>query len=65
MISNRQVVLQDSCAEVLVAFPFSVECFPVIISFVFNFSLSEDSNREKFIMKYSVSDLVIIFMFLL
>jgi hypothetical protein len=48
-----------------VAFPFFVNRFPVIISFVFNFSLSEDSNREEFIVKYSASDLVIIFMFLL
>jgi hypothetical protein len=48
-----------------VAFPFSVECFPVIILFVFNFSLSKDSNRAKFIVKYSAFDFVIIFMFLL
>jgi hypothetical protein len=48
-----------------VAFPFFVNRFLVIISFVFNFSLSEDSNREEFIVKYSPSDLVIIFMFLL
>jgi hypothetical protein len=48
-----------------VAFPFFVNRFPVIISFVFNFSLSEDSNRAEFIVKYSASDLVIIFMFLL
>jgi hypothetical protein len=48
-----------------VAFPFLVNHFPVIILFVFNFSLSEDSNREEFIVKYYASDLVIIFMFLL
>jgi hypothetical protein len=65
MISNRHAILQDSCAEVLVVFPFSIECFPIIISFVFNFSLSEDSNRAEFIVKYSTSDLVVIFLFLL
>jgi hypothetical protein len=46
-----------------VAFPFFVKCFPVIILLVFNFLLSEDSNRAEFIGKYSASDLVIIFMF--
>jgi hypothetical protein len=34
-----------------VAFPFSVKCFPIIITLVFNFLLSKDSNRVEFIGK--------------
>jgi hypothetical protein len=36
---------------------FSVKCFSCYLSLVFNFLLSEDSNREEFIEKYSASDL--------
>jgi hypothetical protein len=44
--------------------PFSVKYFSCYLFTCFQFLLSEDSNREEFIAKYSASDLLIIFMFL-
>jgi hypothetical protein len=47
-----------------VALLFCVKCFlPVIMPFVFNFLLSNDSNRAEFISEYSASDPLVIFMF--
>jgi hypothetical protein len=47
-----------------VAFLFCVKCFLlVIMPFVFNFLLSNDSNRVEFIGEYFASDPLVIFMF--
>jgi hypothetical protein len=40
-----------------------LKCFPVLFPLVFQFSLSNDSNRVEFISGYSASDYLLIFMF--
>jgi hypothetical protein len=64
MISNDMLFTGFLCGCVG-GVSFSVKYFPVIFSFVFNSYYQKKSNRAEFIVKYSASDLVIIFMFLL